>query len=59
MEQGSDTGQGEVGCGVDAVARYLSTETLMIEKTLVMKCPVAMCALGKLRLLVFLPSVVC
>ena len=42
VEQGSGTGQGEVGCGVDSVARSLRTETLMIEKTLAMKCPVAM-----------------
>ena len=36
------TGQGEVDCGVDSVARSLRTETLMIDKTLAMKSPVAM-----------------
>ena len=42
VEQGSGTGQGKVGCGVDSVVRSLKTEMLMIEKTLAMKCPVAM-----------------
>ena len=35
------------------------TETLMIEKTLAVKCYVAMHTLGKLSLLVFLSRVVC
>ena len=42
VEQGSGTGQEEVGGGVGSVARSLRTELLMIEKTLAMKCPVAM-----------------
>ena len=57
VEQRSDTGWGEVGCNVGSVARSLSTEPLMIEKTVAMKCPVAMWTLGKLSLLVFLPRV--
>ena len=42
VEQGSGTGQGEVGCDVGSVARSLRTEMLMIEKTLAMTCSVAM-----------------
>ena len=59
MKQGSGTGQGKQVVNEESVARSLRAETLVIGKTLAMKCSVTMHTLGKLGLLVFLSHVVC